>query len=89
MASQVSSVVKNSPANAGDIINVSSTPESQRSPGEGHGNLLQYSCLENPLDREAWWAMVHRVTKNWTRMKQLDKHMHTHARRHTSHFVLN
>ena len=37
-----------------------------RSPGKGHGNPLQYSCLENPMDREAWWATVHGVTKSWT-----------------------
>ena len=39
-----------------------------RSPGEGNGNPLQYSCLENPMDRGAWWAAVHRVTKSWTRL---------------------
>ena len=38
------------------------------SPGEGNGNPLQYSCLENPMDRGAWWAMVHRVAKSWTRL---------------------
>ena len=43
------------------------TPGSGRSPGRGHGNPLQYSCLENPRDRGAWWATVHGVTKNWTR----------------------
>ena len=42
--------------------------------GEGNGNLLQYSCLENPVDRGAWWAAVHRVTQNWTRLKQLSMH---------------
>ena len=41
-----------------------------RSPGEGNGNPLQYSCLENPMDRGAWWATVHRVAKSWTRVKQ-------------------
>ena len=40
-------------------------------PGEGHGNPLQYSCLENPVDRGAWLATVHGVTKSWTRLKQL------------------
>ena len=40
-------------------------------PGEGHGNPLQYSCLENPIDRGAWWAMVHEVAKGWTRLKWL------------------
>ena len=50
-------VVKNPPANAGDIRDAGSIPESGRSPGEGHGNQLQYSCLENPMDREAQQAM--------------------------------
>jgi len=50
-------VVKNPPANAGDIRDAGSIPESGRSPGEGHGNQLQYSCLENPMDREARQAM--------------------------------
>ena len=53
-------MVKNPSANAGDM---GSIPESGRSLGEGHGNPLQYSCLENPMDRGAWWATVHRVTK--------------------------
>ena len=44
-------------------------PGSGRSPGEGNGNPLQYSCLENPMDREAWWAAVHSVTKSQTRLK--------------------
>ena len=47
---------------------------SGRSPGGGHGNPLQYSCLENPMDRGAWWAIVHRITKSWTRLKQLSTH---------------
>ena len=65
-ASQVALVVKNLPANAGDVRDVGLIPGSGRSPGGGHGNPLQYSCLENPMDREAWWATVHRVTKSWT-----------------------
>ena len=56
-------MVKNLPANAGDIRDVGSIPGSGRSPGEGHGNPLQYSCLENPMDREAWQAMVHEACK--------------------------
>ena len=48
-----------------------SVPGLGRSPGGGHGNPLQYSCLENPVDRGAWRAMVHRVAKSWTRLKQL------------------
>ena len=55
--------VKNPPANAGDIRDVGSIPGLGRSPGEGHGNTPQYSCLENPMDRGAWWAAVHRVTQ--------------------------
>ena len=47
------------------------TPGLGRSPGGGHGNPLQNSCLENPMDREAWWATVHRVAKSWTQLKQL------------------
>ena len=43
-------------------------PGSGRSPGEGNGNPLQYSCLENPMERGAWWAIVHRVSKSWTRL---------------------
>ena len=54
--SQVAVVVKNSSANAGDLIDVGSDPGSRRCPGEGHGHPLQYSCLENPMDRGAWWA---------------------------------
>ena len=70
-ASQVVLVVKNPPANAGDIIDAGSIPGLEISPGGGHGNPLQFSCLENSTDRGAWWAMVHRVTKSWTRLKQL------------------
>ena len=58
-ASQVVLVVKNPLANAGDIRDASFTPGLGRSPGEGHGNPLQYSCLENPMDRGAWQATVH------------------------------
>ena len=53
-------MVKNLPANAGDIRDVGLITELGRSPGGRYGNLLQYSCLENPMDREAWWATVHR-----------------------------
>ena len=53
-------MVKNPPADAGDE---GSIPGSRRSPGVGNGTLLQYSCLGNPVDRGAWWATVHRVTK--------------------------
>ena len=60
---------KKSPANAGDIRDAGSVPGSGRSPGGGHGNPLQYSYLENPMDRGAWWATVHTVTKSWTQLK--------------------
>ena len=59
-------VVKNLPTNAGDIRDSGSIPGSEKSLGGGHGNLLQYSCLENSMDREAWQATDHRVTKNQT-----------------------
>ena len=65
----VALVVKNLPANAEDIRDTGSIPGSRRSPGEGHGNLLQYSYLENPIDRGSWWATVHRVAKSQTRLK--------------------
>ena len=68
-ASQEARVVKNPLANAGDVRDAGSVPESGRSPGGGHGDPLQYSCMENPMDRGSWWAMVHRVAKSWTRLK--------------------
>ena len=64
-------MVKNSPANAGDIRDMGSIPGSGRSPGEGNGNPLQYSCPENPMDRGAWRATVHGVAKSQARLKQL------------------
>ena len=57
-------MVKNPPASAGDAGDLGSVPGSGRSPGEGNGNLLHYSCLENPMDR-AWRAIVHGVAKSW------------------------
>ena len=63
------SVVKNLPANVGDAGNTGSILGLGRSPGEGNGNPLQYSCLENPMDGGAWWATVHRVAKNRTRLR--------------------
>ena len=59
-------MVKNLPANAGDIKDVGSVSGSGRSPGGGHGNTLQYSCLEIPTDRGTWQATVHRVTESDT-----------------------
>ena len=60
------SVGKESICNAGDLRDMDLIPGSRRSPGGGHGNPFQYSCLENPMDRGAWWATVHRVTKGQT-----------------------
>ena len=57
-------VVKNPPDDAGDMRDVGLIPQSGRSPGEGNGNSLQHSCLENPMDRGAWQATVHRVTES-------------------------
>ena len=65
-ASQVTLVVNNPTANAGDRRDVGSIPELGRSPGGGNGNPLQYSCLENSMDREAWQAIVYRVAKSQT-----------------------
>ena len=62
-------MVKNLPANAGDVGLI---PGLERSPGIGDGNPLWYFCLENSMDREAWWAVVHKVTKTQTRLS-----MHT------------
>ena len=62
-------VVKISPVNAGDIRDVGSIPELGKSPGEGHGNAPQYSCLENLMDRGAQWTIVHRVAKSQTWVK--------------------
>ena len=59
-------VVKNLPANAGDLRDSGSIPGLGRSPGKVHGNTPQYSCLENPMDRGAWWATVHGVTESDT-----------------------
>ena len=68
MASQVAPMVKNPPANAGDIRDVDLIPGSGRSPGGGHGNPLQYSRLEKPMDRGDWMATVHGVAKSQTRL---------------------
>ena len=67
-------VVKNLPANAGDLRDMGSIPGLGRSPGKGHGNPLQYSCLENPMDRGAWQATVHEVTQSQTQPKRLGTH---------------
>ena len=59
-------------------------PRSERSPEEGNGNPLQHACLENPMDRGAWWATVHRVTKSQIQLKVTEGvHTHTHTHTHT------
>ena len=68
------SVVKEHACDAGDTRDTGSIPGSGRFPGEGHGHLLQCSCLENPVVRGTWRATVHRVTKSWTRLKWLSTH---------------
>ena len=65
---------KESTYSAGDRGDMGSIPGSGRSPGGGHGNPLQYSCLENAMDRGAWQATVHGITKSQTRLKQLNMH---------------
>ena len=70
-------MVKNPPANAEDIRDMGLIPGLGRSPGGGRGNPLQYSCLETPVDRRAWWATVYRVAQSWTRLKQLRTHAQT------------
>ena len=70
------SVVKNLPASAGDAGLI---PGSERSPGEENGNLLQYSCLGNPMDRGAWQAAVHGVAKSGTRLSDFTFTFHFHA----------
>ena len=65
-----------------DIRDSGSIPRSGKSPGGGHGNPLQYSYLENPMDRGAWLSMVHKVAKRWTKLKWLSiqqTHIHTHT----------
>ena len=74
LASQVVLVLKNLPTNARDTGDMGSIPESGRPSGEGHGNPLQYSCLVNPVDRGAWWSMVHMVAKSRTLLKLLSTH---------------
>ena len=76
---EVALVVKNLPANVGDIRDTGSIPGSGRSPGGGHSNPLQYSCLENPMDRGSLRATVQKVEKGRTRLKRLGAHTHTHS----------
>ena len=73
-AFQVALVVKNLPANAEDLRELGLIPGSRRSPGRRHGNSLQYFCLENPMDRGALWATVHKVTQSLIQLMQLGRH---------------
>ena len=83
-ASQVAQLVKNLPANAGDARDAVWCLWSGRSPGEGNGYPLQYSCLENPMDRGAWWDTVHGFAKSQTQLSDW-----THINTHTQVVVLN
>ena len=78
-APQVALMVKNLPAKTGDA---GSIPGSGTSPGGGHGNPLQYSCLENPVDRGAWSATVHRVSKSRTRLRRLSHAARIEQKKH-------
>ena len=78
-------VVKNPPANAGDSRDVGLIPGLGRFPGGEHGNPLLYSCLENPIDRGTWWAMVHRVSKSWIWLKWLNMHINWYLVSYTLH----
>ena len=73
-ASQVVLVVKNLPASAGDLKDAGSILRLGRSAGGEHSNPLQYSCLENPMDRGAWWDTVHRVAQAQTQLKRRSRH---------------
>ena len=77
-------VVKNPPANAGDVKDWGLIPGSGSSPGGGHSSPLQYPCPENPMDRGAWCATAHRVAKNQTQLKELNAR--THASRCTASY---
>ena len=83
--SHVAWVVKKLPATEGDLRDAGLIPGLGRSPGEGHGNLLQYSCLENPTDRGPWQAIVHAVAKSWTWLKQLSLHLSPDLRKMQTH----
>ena len=74
-ASQVALVEKNLPASVGDVRDLGLIPGLERSPGGGHGNSLQCSCLKNPMDRGAWWATVHRVAKCRTQLSDYQQYM--------------
>ena len=86
-ASQVMWMIKNPPANAGDIKDAGSMSGLGRSPGRRHGNPLQYSCLENPMDRGVWQSTVHWVAESRTRQKQLCTHIRCMPFMNRPHFA--
>ena len=75
--SQVALVLKNPPANAGDIRDAGLIPGLGKSPEGGHSSPLQYSCLENSMDRGTWWAIVHGITKSQTGLSNYHFHFHS------------
>ena len=78
---------KESTRNAGDTVDSGSIPGSGRSPGGGHGNPLQYFCVENPGDKRAWWATVHRVAKSQTGLKSEHAHIHVYIHIYTHIYI--
>ena len=80
-------MVKNLLSNAGDAGDMGSILGSERSPGGGNDNPLQYSCLGNPMDRGAWWATVHGVTKSQTQLNEC-MHTHTYTYTHTHTYII-
>ena len=86
-ASEIVLVVKNKPASAGGIRDIGSIPGWGRLPGGGQGNPLQYSCLENPMDRGAWRATVQGVTKSQTQLKRLSMYTCTENRAYIQYFL--
>ena len=72
-------MVKNPPVSAGDVRDAGSISGLERSPGGGLGNPPQYSCLENPMERGAWWAIVHGVAKESDTTEQLNSHHHRYV----------
>ena len=77
---QIGSVTKESACNAEDLGLI---PGSEISPGKWNGNPLQYSCLEDPMNRGAWWATIHGVANSQTQLSDFHTHIHTHTHTHT------
>ena len=83
-------MVKNLPANAGDVRDVGSIPGTGRSPGEGDGNPFQYSCLGNSMDREAWQTTIHGVTNSQMQLStHRPAHTHTHSLPKNIYFIFS